>query len=568
MYVCRVRAPGQLQARRKCIGSQINSRQIAADVGGNLNIVSVQDVTNSAAHQSSTGGGSASFSAQNGHADGSYAGVNEQAGINAGDGGFNVNVKGITGLAGGVISSTADESKNSLTTGTLTFSDIQNQSHYSANSNGISAGVGVGPNTGKAVGPGSVAGSGGVTPMVSQNESGDQSSTTRSAISAGTINVTNGAGQTQDIASLSRDTTNTNGTVSKTPDVNDILNQQADTMAAAQAAGQVVAQGVGAYADQKRDDAAAAYNDAYKRGDSEGMAAAAADYNNWKEGGDSRAELHAAGGALIGGLGGGGAFSTIGGAAGAGLASKMAGTLNDISKGVASATGSDLIGNLAANIAAGVGGAALGGTAGAAMASNVHLYNQTVDDERPLTGELGKKPLTLADYFMAGVKTALDLLPFGVGGGRPPAAGPGAVLVNGAGQALAAGISSSSTAAGYGPGNAIFNSGSDGNSSANNGYASNLENAANQPINDSGLSAAARAWDKHAGRPGGTFEPLSGSIAEKNAAAAEFVKKVLNDPSTTQTSLSRGGVEYRSPNGQGMRFNADGSFSGFLDPKK
>ncbi|WP_322055752.1 hypothetical protein, partial [Paraburkholderia tropica] len=172
-------------------------------VGGNLNIVSVQDVTSSAAHQSSTGGGftisqgggSASFSAQNGHADGSYAGVNEQAGINAGDGGFNVDVKGNTGLTGGVISSTADESKNSLTTGTLTFSDIQNQSHYSANSNGISAGVGVGPNTGKAVGPGSVAGSGGVTPMVSQNESGDQSSTTRSAIGAGTINVTNGAGQ-------------------------------------------------------------------------------------------------------------------------------------------------------------------------------------------------------------------------------------------------------------------------------------------------------------------------------------------------------------------------------------
>ncbi|WP_321854254.1 hypothetical protein, partial [Paraburkholderia tropica] len=121
-----------------------------------------------------------------GHADSNYAGVNEQAGINAGDGGFNVNVKGNTGLTGGVISSTADESKNSLTTGTLTFSDIQNQSHYSANSNGISAGVGVGPNTGKAVGPGSVAGSGGVTPMVSQNESGNQSSTTRSAISAGT----------------------------------------------------------------------------------------------------------------------------------------------------------------------------------------------------------------------------------------------------------------------------------------------------------------------------------------------------------------------------------------------
>ncbi len=399
------------------IGSQINGRQIAADVGGNLNIVSVQDVTSSAAHQSSTGGGftisqgggSASFSAQNGHADGSYAGVNEQAGINAGDGGFNVDVKGNTGLTGGVISSTADESKNSLTTGTLTFSDIQNQSHYSANSNGISAGVGVGPNTGKAVGPGSVAGSGGVTPMVSQNESGDQSSTTRSAIGAGTINVTNGAGQTQDIASLSRDTTNTNGTIAKTPDVNDILNQQADTMAAAQAAGQVVSQGVGAYADKKRDDALDAAKTAYKNGDLNGASAALADFDSWSEGGDARAGLHLAGGALIGGLGGGSLFSTIGAAAGAALSSKLADQTKAFSDSVSGATGSSLIGNLAGNIASGLAGAAVGGTAGAATASNVNLYNaandkndteakkeaqelkQALDKERAALGQAGAK---------------------------------------------------------------------------------------------------------------------------------------------------------------------------------
>ncbi len=431
-------------------GSQISGKQINADVGGNLNIVSVQDVTNSAAHQSSTGGGftisqgggSASFSAQNGHADSNYAGVNEQAGIMAGDGGFNVNVKGNTALTGAVISSTADESKNSLTTGTLTFSDIQNQSHYDANSNGISAGVGFGGNTGKAVGPGSVSGTPSVAPMISQNDSGDSSATTRSAISAGTINVTNAGAQTQDVAALSRDTTNTNGTVAKTPDVNAILNQQADTMQAAQAAGQTVSQGIGAYADMKRDDAAAAYKVAYERGDSDGMAAAAADYNNWKEGGDSRAELHVAGGALIGGLGGGSAFSTIGGAAGAGLASKMAGSLNDISKGVASATGSDLIGNLAANIAAGVGGAVVGGTAGSAMASNVHLYNQSIDDERLLTGEPGKKSPTLFSLAMQGIANGLNAI-IGVSGGVPPAASPGAVLVNGSGQVLAAGTASS-----------------------------------------------------------------------------------------------------------------------------
>ncbi len=502
-------------------------------MGGNLNIVSVQDVTNSAAHQSSAGGGftisqgggSASFSAQNGHADSNYAGVNEQAGINAGDGGFNVNVKGNTGLTGGVISSTADESKNSLTTGTLTFSDIQNQSHYSANSNGISAGVGVGPSTGKAVGPGSVPGSGSVSPMISQNENGDSSATTRSAISAGTINVTTGAGQKQDIASLSRDTTNTNGTVSKTPDVNNILNQQADTMAAAQAAGQAVSQGIGAYADMKRDDAAAAFKAASDRGDSAGMAAAAADYNNWKEGGDSRAELHVAGGALIGGLGGGSAFSTLGGAAGAGMASKMAGTLDDISKGVASATGSDLIGNLAANIAAGIGGAVVGGTAGAAMGSNVHLYNQSVDDERALTGDPGKKTTSLFSLAMQGIANGLNAI-VGMGGGGPPAASTGAVLVNSAGQALAAGTASSgSTIAGY-----------------DNGYAT-LSKSPNSEMRDK-----ANASGTYVNPLTGEVTPAQGQLAADHIVPQNWIKQqpgfdqltpqqqsaLLNDPANTQ----------------------------------
>lgn len=108
----------------------------------------------------------------------------------------------------------------------------------------------------------------------------------------------------------------------------------------------------------------------------------------------------------------------------------MAGTLNDISKGVASATGSDLIGNLAANIAAGVGGAAVGGTAGAAMGSNVHLYNQTVDDERALTGESGRKTRTLADWGLDGLKLALGLLPSIFGGGMPPPSNPGMVVAD------------------------------------------------------------------------------------------------------------------------------------------
>ncbi|WP_213308749.1 beta strand repeat-containing protein [Paraburkholderia sacchari] len=394
------------------IGSQVNGKQVTADVGGNLNIQSVQDTTTSAAHQSSVGGGlsisqggggSASITAQYGHADGDYAQVNRQAGINAGDGGFNVNVKGSTDLKGGVISSTAEAEKNTLTTGTLTFSDMENKSHYSANSIGGSVGLAPGATSDKAVGPASVPGSGGLVPMIGQNESGDQSATTRSAVSAGTIHVTDGANQKQDIETLSRDTTNTNGKVANAPDVNDILNQQADTMQAAQAAGQVVAQGIGAYAEGKKDAADKAAQSAWESGDMDAYKAAVAESKSWAEGGDNRTALHIAGGALIGGLGGG-AFGAIGGAAGAGLTAKMADQLDQISKGVGSATGSELLGNIAANVVAGVGGALVGGGAGAATASNVELYNQSAHRKKndlvaqvcPATGQCNETVLNAA----------------------------------------------------------------------------------------------------------------------------------------------------------------------------
>ncbi|MGF6264048.1 hypothetical protein OKW49_004976 [Paraburkholderia youngii] len=233
--------------------------------------------------------------------------------------------------------------------------------------------MGFGGNTNKAVGPGSVSGHPGASPMISQNESGDQSATTRSAISAGAINVTNGAGQTQDVANLSRDTTDTNGTVAKTSDVNAILNQQADTMQAAQAAGQVVSQGIGAYAESKLEAA-------QKAGDAAGEAA-------WDEGGTNRTYLHIAGGALMGGLGGGGFGSAFAGAAGAGVSAALAPQLNSLSKGIADSTGSTLLGNLASNVLASAGGALVGGSAGAFTAANADLYNR----------QLHPKEETLAD---------------------------------------------------------------------------------------------------------------------------------------------------------------------------
>ncbi|OMW19074.1 cell surface protein [Burkholderia pseudomallei] len=390
------------------IGANVNANKVVADVGGNLNVASVQDTTVSAAHQSSAGGGftisqtggGASFSAQNGHADGNYAGVKEQAGIQAGSGGFDVTVKGNTDLKGAYIGSTADASKNSLTTGTLTTSDIENHSHYSANSAGFSAGASVGVST-KAVGPSSVSGSGGVTPMVFQNDSGDQSATTKSAVSVGAINITKPGEQTQDVANLNRDATNLNGTVSKTPDVQKMLSQQADTMNAAQAAGQTVSQGIGLYADGKRKDAIDAAKAAYERGDLVAMQSYIDQAKSWDEGGASRAGLQATGGALIGGLGGGSVLTAIGGAAGAGTSSLLAGQAEKISKSVGDMTGSSLVGNIAANVAATVGGALVGGSAGAAMASNVELYNagndpQKTDDRATIAGLQGLLSRTAA----------------------------------------------------------------------------------------------------------------------------------------------------------------------------
>ena len=78
--------------------------------------------------------------------------------------------------------------------------------------------------------------------------------------------------------------------------------------------------------------------------------------------------------------------------------------------------------------------------------------------------------------------------------------------------------------------------------------------AAISPYRNTGLSQAARAWDKHdTSRDGGSYPPLTGNLVAKNEAAAQFVLSVIKDPGVVITRLSRGGTEYRLPNGQGFR---------------
>ncbi|AHB78326.1 hypothetical protein X636_01990 [Pandoraea pnomenusa] len=89
--------------------------------------------------------------------------------------------------------------------------------------------------------------------MLPQSESGSERGVTRSGVSERTITLTNGANQTQDLASLNRDTSNLNETVNRTPDLQNLLNDQSRLMAAATAAGEAVARDIGTYADKKRD---------------------------------------------------------------------------------------------------------------------------------------------------------------------------------------------------------------------------------------------------------------------------------------------------------------------------
>jgi filamentous hemagglutinin len=143
-------------------------------------------------------------------ANGEYLGVNQQSGLFAGDGGYHVNVGENTNLVGGAIASSDKaiaEHKNTLTTGTLTTTDLENHSDYSAGAIALSAeGAAI---TGAGVG----------------YESESQTSLTRSAISQGTITITDEAKQLsltgktaeETIANINTDTANAHTALEKLP---------------------------------------------------------------------------------------------------------------------------------------------------------------------------------------------------------------------------------------------------------------------------------------------------------------------------------------------------------------
>ena len=131
------------------IGSQVKGKRVEVNAQ-NLNIESLQDTATYKGKQMNGSGSvtvgygvSAGGSYNKSKVNADHASVNEQAGIYAGDEGYDINVNH-TDLKGGLITSTQkaeDEGKNRFSTGSLTHSDIENHSNYSGSSFGVSGSV-------------------------------------------------------------------------------------------------------------------------------------------------------------------------------------------------------------------------------------------------------------------------------------------------------------------------------------------------------------------------------------------------------------------------------------------
>src|SRR5450830_237816 len=130
---------------------------VQANVGGNLTIASVQNTSTYQGHQSSSGGSisvglsapsiGGGISAGNASANTNYQSVTQQSGVQAGDGGFQVNVKGNTTLTGGVIASTqaaVDSGVNRFDSDKLTLVELQNTSSSQASASSVSLGYATG----------------------------------------------------------------------------------------------------------------------------------------------------------------------------------------------------------------------------------------------------------------------------------------------------------------------------------------------------------------------------------------------------------------------------------------
>ena len=155
---------------------------------------------------SSSSNGSISYNESNTQSN--YASVNQQSGISTGDGGYQINVSGNTNLVGGLITSSGGAEaagNNSLSTGTLTQSDLENHAEFSGDSFGVNVNISE-----------TESGDYGISNTMGYGDTAfSQTSTTNSGINTANITITDGTAQQaltgetvdQTIANIATDTT-------------------------------------------------------------------------------------------------------------------------------------------------------------------------------------------------------------------------------------------------------------------------------------------------------------------------------------------------------------------------
>ena len=224
-------------------GGTVKGNKVTANAG-RMSIESEQDKKNyketsktSGLSISYTPGSAVTVSGGKGktNTDSTYESVTKQAGIYAGQEGYDIQVKNNTRLKGAVIDSQAEKEKNRITTGTLTWENIENKAEYKTGGHGISYNGKIGRGDkndsldsrinnryGKDAITGQRNGMNKITPTIYGSKiplnergllntpipsvKGKAGTTTTSAIAKGTITITDKENQKQDISQLNRNT--------------------------------------------------------------------------------------------------------------------------------------------------------------------------------------------------------------------------------------------------------------------------------------------------------------------------------------------------------------------------
>ena len=196
-----------------------------------------------------------------------YESVTKQAGIYAGKEGYDIQVKNNTRLKGAVIDSQAGKEKNRITTGTLTWENIDNKAEYKTSGKGISYTNGAGIPLNAL----------GLLSNMGPTVKDKAGTTTTSAVSKGTITITDKENQKQDIEKLNRNTEDSLNKLKEIFDKKKVEEKQELIHMMNIVGNQIIHE--------------------------------AADHYGWKEGSTEKLLLHGAIGALTGSMSGGNALS-------------------------------------------------------------------------------------------------------------------------------------------------------------------------------------------------------------------------------------------------------------------